>query len=714
MRTQTLLVLSCFASLARAQTPAQPDDAAVWSARYARVEGELGAADRSGLTQQQRAGRDQVIAWLREYRLRADFGCASDRIDARVPAFVDDRGRRCAVAFMLDRSGHGDLVAEIAAGRNHGWLVELVGDPRVQTWLDAHGLSPAEAARIQGPMMREIPSGPPPSPPPPPPNWAGPADAMHRPNPGPHGNALAKGRAAFASVAASNSGTRTIDRRRGAVVDLELEWHAWWRANRDAYVQRDRVAAPARAPSARDTTPADAREELLPDLVRSADDGDAAVRAAATVALGRIGDDRHVPVLRGRLHDAQQGIRYWALLALGALGGPRATFELNAVASDRADGQPSIGPSARALALLGLALGHDRYQDGLVRAVAAGANARDPSVQMATLCYAGMGEPAAFAREAERLQTAPDLWLRGRALETLGAAATDAAVATLTGALSGPNRLLRRSAAFGLGRSKHQLALPALKTAYDLENEQLTRAVILLAIGTHREPEARDFLQEELRQSAKALRAWAALGLGLWLRSNDDERARAELRAAVRRERNDSAAPAYLLAMGLARDAGAVPLLAEAMREEREAMMRLAAGDALAMIADDAARTVLRGQIEVDPCATTRVALTELLVGVGTDVDVDAVIARIHRVSSEVERAQLIAALGARLAPASFALLRRLVHDPDTTPRVRAAAVHAVGRMLDAGEAYRFAELSRGSNWQLLPDWLEWLAGSSL
>jgi hypothetical protein len=287
-------------------------------------------------------------------------------------------------------------------------------------------------------------------------------------------------------------------------------------------------------------------------------------------------------------------------------------------------------------------------------------------------------------------------------------------VGTLTRVLSGPHAELRRSAALALGQCRHELALPALLTAFDLEREHLTRGVLLLAIGAHQEPEARKFLCAELRGGPKALRAWAALGLGLALRNADDAVARTCLRAAQAAEKNDSAAGAYLLALGLARDTEALPILQAAMRADGEASMRLIAADALALIASDVARAILREQVRLDACYSTRAAMAELLCGIGDEDDIAAVRARLQFAAHDQEKAAFALALGARFSPDSAARLREVARDAKQSTALRAAAVHALGRMLDDRVAHRLAALTRCSNWRLRPQWLDVLVQSTL
>ncbi len=53
------------------------------------------------------------------------------------------------MAHLIEVSGHGDLVQRVAAIRNHAFVRELAGDEELGEWLRAHGLTLAEAARIQ-------------------------------------------------------------------------------------------------------------------------------------------------------------------------------------------------------------------------------------------------------------------------------------------------------------------------------------------------------------------------------------------------------------------------------------------------------------------------------------------------------------------------------------------------------------------------------------
>jgi hypothetical protein len=130
-------------------TPTQSSEDARIRAHLKTVERELLARDVSHLTTKQRAARDGHIRVLREYRERGLYPHNHDFAGEQVPYFVDEHGTLCAMAYLISRSGREDLVEKIAASRNNARIAELAADIELIAWLDAAGLSPEEAARIQ-------------------------------------------------------------------------------------------------------------------------------------------------------------------------------------------------------------------------------------------------------------------------------------------------------------------------------------------------------------------------------------------------------------------------------------------------------------------------------------------------------------------------------------------------------------------------------------
>lgn len=115
---------------------------------------ELASRDLSYLTPAQREARAALMATLRAYRDRGVFPRNYDFPGRAMPYFVDRRtGVLCAVAHLLESSGRRDLVDRVAAMDNNVWVPELAGDTAFTAWLDVHGITLAEAARIQVPYV---------------------------------------------------------------------------------------------------------------------------------------------------------------------------------------------------------------------------------------------------------------------------------------------------------------------------------------------------------------------------------------------------------------------------------------------------------------------------------------------------------------------------------------------------------------------------------
>jgi hypothetical protein len=92
--------------------------------------------------------RALLLDSLREYREAGRFPQNVHR-PCNTPVFVDARGTPCAVGHLLALSGERALVEKIHAERNLATVHQLSDEPALAAWLDATGLSLAEAERIQ-------------------------------------------------------------------------------------------------------------------------------------------------------------------------------------------------------------------------------------------------------------------------------------------------------------------------------------------------------------------------------------------------------------------------------------------------------------------------------------------------------------------------------------------------------------------------------------
>ncbi len=131
-----------------ASSPAAVETARI-RAHLAAVERELWERDVGSLTASQQAARTRNLNVLHEYWMRGVFPKNTGFPGARVPYFVDPYGTRCAMAYLIEQSGHGGLVARVATTNNNARIRDLKTDPELIAWLQENGLTAGEAARIQ-------------------------------------------------------------------------------------------------------------------------------------------------------------------------------------------------------------------------------------------------------------------------------------------------------------------------------------------------------------------------------------------------------------------------------------------------------------------------------------------------------------------------------------------------------------------------------------
>ena len=124
-------------------------EAARLRAHFDSVDQELRGRDVSSLTDEQRAMRNQLISWLKDYRNAGRFPENDKFSDRAMPFFRDSHGTLCAMAYLVDRSGRGDIVDHIARTRNNAFIRQLTDDKALVVWLETSGLTVDEAARIQ-------------------------------------------------------------------------------------------------------------------------------------------------------------------------------------------------------------------------------------------------------------------------------------------------------------------------------------------------------------------------------------------------------------------------------------------------------------------------------------------------------------------------------------------------------------------------------------
>jgi len=148
------------AGLAHPASSAEAREIVRIRAHFDSVLSEVASRDLGTLTAAQRDRRRALTSELRAYRDRGVFPHNYDFPGRAVPYFVDRKtGTLCAVANLLAATGRRDIVDRVANMDNNVWVSELAGDTAFTSWLDANGITLAEAARIQVPYSRPVSTG---------------------------------------------------------------------------------------------------------------------------------------------------------------------------------------------------------------------------------------------------------------------------------------------------------------------------------------------------------------------------------------------------------------------------------------------------------------------------------------------------------------------------------------------------------------------------
>lgn len=92
--------------------------------------------------------RITLLQLLNEYRLAGRFP-VNDTKHQRVPVFIDRNFTHCAVAYLLQQTGHENLAMRIARDDNYAWVKDIHTDGLLQ-WQKESGLTVEELKLIQG------------------------------------------------------------------------------------------------------------------------------------------------------------------------------------------------------------------------------------------------------------------------------------------------------------------------------------------------------------------------------------------------------------------------------------------------------------------------------------------------------------------------------------------------------------------------------------
>jgi len=718
------------------QEPVQdppPSEVQRLQAHYRAVIAELSATDVSGLDQPTLTERRRTIAALSEYCERGDFGRRQDKPGGRTNLFLDQVGRPCAVAYLLQEWGEDELVGRVANTYNEAFVAELAEDAELGAWLEQVGLTLAEAARIQGPGIGRG-GGP---------GFEGPPVEVMQPRapaPGPSSPWSAPGSGAPASGPASpstpagpapngaapaTSPTAPMTPSPVTALDLSTHWWTWWEFNKLTWIIPERAGAFRSSAPVQDgrtfSGQNDAlRREWLPVIQEQLDDGNGRVRAAAIVAYARVAGEQAVDAALELLGDPQEDVRRAAILALGATGSERAVHALLRIAHTGAyEERGRIMPDARPLAVIALGLARERGgAEGIERMLPLEEDKSD-RIQEASAMHPFLADSGALTpwiRTASGIfdgtkpaRKVDDPLERG--IEALRFQEPEEVLAALLHATSSRQVEVRRSSALTLGEIEHEGVIGPLRTAFEMEREPLTRGFLLLAIANQGGTEARDFLARTMKTGPKVARPWCALALGVLARADDDDEARRVLMTAYSKERNRDARGAYLLAFGVARDPKAADLLRWELRESKSALDRSFAALSLGLIggleSNGSSAGALREALEEETTPFTRSSIAQALGYLGEPVDARLLVDELRDANHPIIQVQLAAAAGFHGSVAVGEELVSLLKEEGSSATARASALQALGMLLDSERPFLLAALSSKANFSVFPTWLD-------
>jgi len=436
------------------------------------------------------------------------------------------------------------------------------------------------------PPPRRQPSRPPPPPPPPPP------PAFDDPTPPPD-SALPDNPVPTAPTPNKRPPVRKAVRTRPTQSSSDT-WKLWWEYNREHIaglrgMLRGKGVRTAGATAVRDPLKR-SRPEVLATLRAIALKGsDRTLRAAALLALARMGTDDDTRLLVRLLHDQRQprDVQEAAAVGLGVMG-PIRDKETRAATHEYmryAIAHPNVLPTrARGLLLLstGLRARHDASLSMFLLGQITKPNL--PAQEAANLAFAcGLAQnPIAVPELIEAVKKGR---LGKRKLSDIGRAHATQALARIGDRSTVPllasllmarsaGLQVRRSAALAMGRAlregevadaDHKRAARALRVAFEKGKDPVFLGFCAIAMGGAAEPIGIAELQTAIDHGGnQELKPFCAIALGLAAKTLDDRKIRAFLTTELAKTKQKDLSSALCIGLGLA---GA--------QEAREAMLAL-------------------------------------------------------------------------------------------------------------------------------------------
>jgi HEAT repeat protein len=387
-------------------------------------------------------------------------------------------------------------------------------------------------------------------------------------------------------AAASNASAR--DRVRAAGYAVRDSWFMWWETNKFDFIELRRVDdAPLTGQGlVRESSEQRQRrldevrqvldQAVIPSLRELTGSPDAAVRSAAVVALGKLGDAAVVEVAHELLTDGNREVRQSAMLALGVSDMGRAQYALMSIGSDAGYGRKllersSLNSEDRGTALLASMLRGDGDFGLVLEALLEESDDAQLQLLAATCEAAGLGRASESIPQLSEIALDDDRpeFIRSAAVSALGRLHDPSVVPVLLQVLDAGGLEPTRAAVVALGLSAHAghpWAIDRLIDVLEEGRDASARHFAAISLGRLGGEQARAALLDTFRDTSTDMRPWIALGLGLCERSQPDGVVAPLLIGRLAKEANPETAAAYLIALGLCGGPEVVEVLADEAR----------------------------------------------------------------------------------------------------------------------------------------------------
>jgi HEAT repeat protein len=261
---------------------------------------------------------------------------------------------------------------------------------------------------------------------------------------------------------------------------------------------------------------------------------------------------------------------------------------------------------------------------------------------------------------------------------------------------------VRRQAALSLGAlltPADEAALQFVVRFVRTERDPTTRSFAALSIAESGWPGAEAPLLDLFRAGDTLERSFSAIALGVLVRSVGDpaltDRIRPLLRAALEAADSDEKKKSLALAVGLAGDRTAGPLIRRLANEACDPPTMAAYAVGLGLVGDRDARPLLIDLLKQNCYQHLREDAARALGMLGDEDSIAVLVACLRGRNPDYYRGSAALALGYLVEPEEAGPLTDVLGDAGEIPTVRAQCARALGRILDPGAIPVSSRLTR-------------------